>query len=175
MKACFEFLFQIFQSQIRGKRYQIMSTDVFYDRADIQKILPHRSPFLFVDRVIHFRAGKDIIAEKDLLSGEPFFAGHFPGRPIVPGVLISEALAQTSGLLVGLSRRETAGSDEHARMNLVLASVNIKFFTPVKPGDTLRLEATLQKEYGGLYLFKVDASVGGNPAAGGTVTLAEEA
>ncbi|TET85952.1 MAG: UDP-3-O-[3-hydroxymyristoyl] N-acetylglucosamine deacetylase, partial [Desulfobacteraceae bacterium] len=74
-----------------------------YDISVIEEILPHRSPFLFVDRVIKLEVGKKIITKKDLSPDNSFFAGHFPGRPIMPGVLVSEALAQTSGLLLGLT------------------------------------------------------------------------
>ena len=77
-----------------------------FDNRFIQEILPHRNPFLFVDRVTDFEGGKHIIARKDLCLDDPFFAGHFPGNPIMPGVLVSEALAQTSGLLLGLTWRE---------------------------------------------------------------------
>jgi len=90
----------------------------------------------------------------------------------MPGVLVSEALAQTSGLLLGLTRKGKGLSEE--KMNLFLANVDIKFFTPAKPGDTLRLEATIRKGYGSLFLFKVDAFVGTNPVAKGTLTLSEK-
>lgn len=142
----------------------------------IEKILPHRKPFLFVDRIANFEAGEKIIAEKDLLPDESFFAGHFPGQPIMPGVLVSEALAQTSGLLLGLTREKEGMSMSmgEEKMNLFLANVDIKFFTPAKPGDTLRLEATIKKGYGSLFLFKVDAFVGTNPVAKGTLTLSEK-
>ena len=72
----------------------------------IKEILPHRSPFLFVDRVIKLKVPEEIVAEKDLSPDDHFFAGHFPGRAIMPGVLVSEALAQTSGLLLGLTLKE---------------------------------------------------------------------
>ena len=149
-----------------------MAKSPFFDISEIKKVLPHRRPFLFVDRVTNFKAGKKIIAEKDLLPDESFFAGHFPGQPIMPGVLVSEALAQTSGLLLGLTRKGKGLSE--GKMNLFLANVDIKFFTPAKPGDTLRLEATIRKGYGSLFLFKVDAFVGTNPVAKGTLTLSEK-
>ena len=140
----------------------------------IEKILPHRKPFLFVDRIVNFEAGEKIIAEKDLLPDESFFAGHFPGEPIMPGVLVSEALAQASGLLLGLTWEEKGRSMEDEKINLFLANIDIKFFAPAKPGDTLRLEATIKKGYGSLFLFKVDAFVGTNPVAKGTLTLSEK-
>ena len=151
-----------------------MSNNYIYDISVIEEILPHRSPFLFVDRVINFKVGDKILAEKDLLHDESFFTGHFPGQPIMPGVLVSEALAQTSGLLIGLTREKEGMSMGEKKMNLFLANIDIKFFTPAKPGDTLRLEATIKKQYGSLFLFKVDAFAGTNPVAKGTLTLSEK-
>jgi len=142
-------------------------------QSTIEEILPHRRPFLFVDRVINFKAGEKIIAEKDLLPDEYFFTGHFPGEPIMPGVLVSEALAQASGLLLGLTWKEKERSMKDGKMNLFLANINIKFFTPANPRDTLRLEAIIEKEYGRLSLFKVNALVGTKPIARGTLTLSE--
>ena len=150
-----------------------MANDYIFDISVIEKILPHRRPFLFVDRVINFKAGEKIIAEEDISPDESFFAGHFPGQPIMPGVLVSEALAQTSGLLLGLTQKEKSLSMKEKKMNLFLANINIKFFIPAKPGDTLRLKASIKKGYGSLFLFKVAAFVGFNPIAKGTLTLAE--
>ena len=78
-----------------------MTNKPIYDSSFIRELLPHQSPFLFVDRVMEIKTGEKIVAEKDLLPDEAFFAGHFPGRPLMPGVLVTEALAQTSGLLLG--------------------------------------------------------------------------
>lgn len=144
-----------------------------YDLSEVYSILPHRSPFLFVDGVVSFSSGKSIVCEKQLRSDEPFFAGHFPERPIMPGVLISEALAQTSGLLIGLTRKNETSSSGKRDMNLVLAGVNMKFTTPAKPGDTLHLKAQLQKQYGSLFLFTVEAFIEDTKIAAGTLTLAE--
>ncbi len=144
------------------------------DVSAIKKMLPHRSPFLFVDRVMQVKAGDRIVAEKDLLPDEYYFAGHFPGRPIMPGVLISEALAQTSGLLLGLTWKEAGQLADRAKTTLFLATVNMKFSAPAKPGDTLRLEASLKKQYGRLSFFDVAAHVESSRVAKGTLTLAEE-
>jgi len=141
----------------------------------IKEILPHRSPFLFVDRVVRLKEWERIIAEKDLSHDDCFFAGHFPGKPIMPGVLVSEALAQTSGLLLGLRWKEKGQSMGQGRPNsFFLATVNMKFFTPARPGETLRLEASLKKKYGGLFFFEVAAYVLSTQIARGTLTLAEE-
>ncbi len=146
-----------------------------YDISVVEQILPHRSPFLFVDRVTEFEVHDRIVAEKTLLPDDHFFDGHFPGNPIMPGVLVSEALAQTSGLLLGLTWKEQGHSLNKERANvLVLASVNMKFSSPARPGETLRLEAGLKKHYGKMFLFDVAACVANNPIAKGTLTLAQE-
>ena len=144
-----------------------------YDISVIKEILPHRTPFLFVDRVIKIKVGQKIIAEKDLSIDDCFFAGHFPGKPIMPGVLVSEALAQTSGLLLGLTWYESDKSINGKKTNLFfLANVNMKFSAPAKPGDTLRLEASLKKEYGRSFFFEVAAYVTISQIAKGTLMLA---
>jgi 3-hydroxyacyl-[acyl-carrier-protein] dehydratase len=145
-----------------------------YDASVIQEILPHRRPFLFVDRIVKFEMGKKIIAEKHVSPKEFFFAGHFPGKPIMPGVLVSEALAQTSGLLLGLTWKEKTNSKNQKDACLFfLANLNMKFLAPAKPGETLRMEASLEKNYGGLFFFEVAAYVLGNRIAKGTLTLAK--
>ena len=152
-----------------------MANKPIYDSSFIRELLPHQSPFLFVDRVMEIKAGEKIVAEKDLLPDDTFFAGHFPGRPLMPGVLVTEALAQTSGLLLGLSAMEKR--DHHAgggRQGYFLASVNMKYLTPAKPGQTLRLEAGLVKGYARLFLFDVAAFVEDTQVAKGKLALAEE-
>ena len=141
-----------------------------YDVSVIKSILPHREPFLFVDRVVKISYGEQIVAEKHLSPDDFFFAGHFPGRPIVPGVIVSEALAQTSGLLLGLT--SSVGGRE--KTDLFLANLNIKFVAPAKPGDTLRLAATLKRAYGRMFLFDVTAHVSERRIAGGTLVLTAE-
>ncbi|MCP4665492.1 MAG: beta-hydroxyacyl-ACP dehydratase [Deltaproteobacteria bacterium] len=152
-----------------------MANQPLYDISIIKDILPHRSPFLFVDRIMAWKAGERIVSEKDLSPDESFFAGHFPGNPIMPGVLVSEALAQTSGLLMGL----TWNAEDRATVGerpgfLYLASANMKFSSPARPGETLRLEAELKKEYGSMFLFNVAAYVKDRSIASGTLTLAQE-
>lgn len=149
-----------------------MEEKPLFNTSDIKAILPHRSPFLFVTRVIKFTANDTIVAETDLSPDDDFFAGHFPGNPIMPGVLVSEALAQTCGLLLGLAWERDARSFDPKKHNLFLANVNMKFFTPARPGDTLRLVANLKKIYGNLFHFQVVANVANAPVAKGTLTLA---
>jgi 3-hydroxyacyl-[acyl-carrier-protein] dehydratase len=151
-----------------------MTNHPLYDISVIEEILPHRSPFLFVDRVMKLEAGDTIVAEKDLSFDESFFTGHFPGRPIMPGVLVSEALAQTSGLLLGLTWKEEGTTLNQEKRDLFLSSVNIKFSVPAKPGDTLRLKASFKKQYGKLFFFEVSAYVLSKQIAKGTLILAEE-
>ena len=115
-------------------------TKVIMDSLEIQAILPHRYPFLLVDRVIEFEANIRIVGIKNVTCNEPFFQGHFPGRPIMPGVLIIEALAQVGGLLAIKS------SPPKGPPVVYLAGLErAKFRKPVLPGDQLRLEVTVLK------------------------------
>jgi len=141
------------------------------EESRIPEILPHRAPFLFVDRIIGFRAHAYITAETYLSPDAAFFAGHFPGYPVMPGVLITEALAQTSGLLIGLSNDMPSTLHAKQGARLFLASVNVKFISPAKPGDTLILTAHWMKSYGALYRFDVKATVGEAETAKGSLTL----
>lgn len=111
-------------------------------RVDIKRILgamPHRYPFLMVDRVIDYEEGKWLKAIKNVTYNEPFFMGHFPGEPIMPGVLIVEALAQTGGLLSFI------GQENQSKLAIFMTINNVKFRKPVIPGDQLELHVTLTK------------------------------
>jgi 3-hydroxyacyl-[acyl-carrier-protein] dehydratase len=129
----------------------------------IQELLPHRYPFLLVDRVIDVNPGKDIIAYKNLSMNEPFFQGHFPGHPVMPGVLIIEALAQTAGLLVRLSEQQGA-TDAKPLFYLVKVD-KARFSAMVVPGDQLRLEVSLKRTLRGMGLFEGHALVDGKEVA----------
>lgn len=132
------------------------------DAERIAAILPHRYPFLLVDRVIELDAGKSIVAIKNVTLNEPFFNGHFPGHPVMPGVLIVEALAQASGLLLGLSG--THAVDEN--LIFYLAKVdNARFLKPVVPGDQLRLEVSLKRLIRSMGIFTARALVDGKEVA----------
>ena len=112
------------------------------DILQIQAFLPHRYPFLLVDKVIECEPGVRLLGVKNVTYNEPFFQGHFPQKPIMPGVLILEALAQTTGLLAS----ETAGGDELEGMIYYLVGIDkAKFKRPVVPGDQLMLEAKFVK------------------------------
>jgi 3-hydroxymyristoyl/3-hydroxydecanoyl-(acyl carrier protein) dehydratase len=143
-----------------------------FELADLLQVLPHRPPFLFVDRVTKFELQKSIVAERTLHAEEPQFAGHFPGRPVMPGVLVTEALAQTSGLLIGLSEKLVAFAPPDRPKVFFLGVTNLKFTHPAVPGDTLVLRATSDRNFGGLFRFNVEAAVGRNLIATGSLTLA---
>jgi 3-hydroxymyristoyl/3-hydroxydecanoyl-(acyl carrier protein) dehydratase len=149
-----------------------MTHTPLYALEDILPVLPHRPPFLFVDRVMTLEPRKLIIAERELRPDEPQFAGHFPGRPIMPGVLIAEALAQTSGLLIGLSERMSSTAPPEKPKAFYLALVNLKFTHPAVPGDVLRLRATSDRQFATLHRFNVEATAGRNLIASGSLTLA---
>jgi 3-hydroxyacyl-[acyl-carrier-protein] dehydratase (EC 4.2.1.-) len=122
----------------------------------ILKILPHRYPFILVDRVIELDPGNHIVSIKNVTINEPFFQGHFPGFPIMPGVLIVEAMAQTWGICVFALNPEDAQNK-----NLFFSGIdNARFRKPVAPGDQLRLELNLIRHRGILWKFKGIATVG---------------
>jgi 3-hydroxyacyl-[acyl-carrier-protein] dehydratase len=125
------------------------------DVVEIQKILPHRYPFLFVDRVLDVEPGKKITAIKNVSMDEPFFQGHFPGRPIMPGVLMVEAMAQAGGILVSKS----TPTDDN--MVYFMSIEKAKFRKPVVPGDQLVLEVEALQSRGKVWKFKGEAKVDG--------------
>ena len=127
---------------------------------DIQHILqrlPHRYPFLLVDRVLEVEEGVRIKALKNVTINEPFFSGHFPGRPVMPGVLMLEALAQAAALLAFKSMAGGIGKDS---LVYFVGIDGARFKRPVVPGDQLVLEAELVRSKSGIYKFKVRATVG---------------
>jgi 3-hydroxyacyl-[acyl-carrier-protein] dehydratase len=135
-------------------------------------ILPHRPPFLFVDRVTQLEPGKRIAAERLLRPDEPQFVGHFPGRAIMPGVLVGEALAQTSGLLLGLSDMVSGTAPPERPKMFFLAANSLKYKHPAVPGDRLELRAQADGHFAGLFRFSVEANAGRNLIASGSLTLA---
>lgn len=106
---------------------------------DIIRILPHRYPFLFVDRIVELQPGRKVVGIKNVTFNEPFFQGHFPGKPIMPGVLIVEAMAQTGGVLAGLSIPNFA-EQPGKQLIYFMAIDKVKFRKPVVPGDQLVFE-----------------------------------
>jgi 3-hydroxyacyl-[acyl-carrier-protein] dehydratase len=132
------------------------------DAEGIAAILPHRYPFLLVDRVIELEPRQSIVAIKNVTLDEPFFQGHFPGHPVMPGVLIVEALAQASGLLIGLSGTHAAKDD---RIFYLAKVDNARFHKPVVPGDQLRLQVQLKRLIRSMGIFTAQAVVDGKDAA----------
>lgn len=140
------------------------------ERADIERILPHRHPFLWLDRVLAVEPGKFCRAEKTMTPEEPFFAGHFPGRPIVPGVIIVEALAQTLGLAIA-TPSETADGELPPPKIGYLAKADVKFLQIVRPGETLSLEARFLSRAGNLTQMHCIARVGSVTVVEGRITV----
>ena len=110
------------------------------DITQIQAVLPHRYPFLLVDRIIEYEPGKRVVGVKNVTLNEPFFAGHFPGAPVMPGVLIVEAMAQTAGVLMLANL-----PDRKNKLVFFTGIDRARFRRPVVPGDQLRLELTVLK------------------------------
>lgn len=127
------------------------------DIVEIMKVLPHRFPFLLVDRVIEREEGKRIVAIKNVTINEPFFQGHFPGFPIMPGVLIVEAMAQVAGLMVM--------SKDSESLPLFASIENVKFKAPIKPGDQIRFEVEMLKIKGNFVRTAGKALVDGKVVA----------
>lgn len=133
------------------------------DVEQIQQLLPHRYPFLLVDRVIEIDPGKTITAIKNVTINEPFFQGHFPGHPVMPGVLIVEAMAQTAGLLTQITS-QVDGLGGSPLFYLVKVD-NARFSAVVSPGDQLRMEVSLKRLIRGMGLFEARTLVDGKVVA----------
>jgi 3-hydroxyacyl-[acyl-carrier-protein] dehydratase len=129
----------------------------------IQQLLPHRYPFLLVDRVIEIVPEQSVVTIKNVTINEPFFTGHFPGHPVMPGVLIVEAMAQSAGLLTQLSAR-VKGASPSALFYLAKVD-NARFNAPVIPGDQLRMEVRLKRLLRGMGLFEARTLVDGKEVA----------
>jgi 3-hydroxyacyl-[acyl-carrier-protein] dehydratase len=130
---------------------------------EIMAMLPHAYPFLLVDRIVEIEPGKRVVGIKNVTYNEPFFPGHFPGRPIMPGVLIVEAMAQTAGVLIFNSLPE----EDRKKTVFFLGMDNVRFRRPVTPGDQLRLEMEITKHRQAIWGFKGRALVDDKPAAEG--------
>jgi 3-hydroxyacyl-[acyl-carrier-protein] dehydratase len=144
------------------------------EKMDIEAImrqLPHRYPFLLVDRVLDCVAGEYIHALKNVTFNEPFFPGHFPHRPVMPGVMIIEALAQASGILAFKTVKVVPDSD--TRFYFV-AIDNARFRKPVEPGDQLLLKVTLKRAFKGIWKFHGSAEVDGVEVASAEMMVAPE-
>jgi len=131
---------------------------------DITRILPHRYPFLLVDRVTELQPGKRVVGLKNVTANEPFFEGHFPGRPVMPGVLIIEAMAQVGGVLARLS---VPGALEEGREDAIffMAIDKVKFRRPVVPGDQIVFELVPLRTGSRVWKMRGTASVDGKTVA----------
>ena len=132
------------------------------DINEIKNFLPHRYPFALVDRVVELKEGESITAYKNVTINEPFFNGHFPNEPIMPGVLVVEAMAQATGLLGFRTMGEEPQEDT---LYMLVAINNARFKKKVIPGDQLMLHATIKKRKGMMWVFDAKAMVDGQVAA----------
>ena len=148
-----------------------MTDSMQLDIQGILRLLPHRYPFLLVDRVLEWQSGKSIRALKNVTYNEPFFPGHFPGRPVMPGVIIIEALAQTAGILTFLS----ANVIPTAETRFYFVGIDkARFRKPVVPGDQLVLTAQLERSLRGIWRFSTIALVGEHEVAHAEMMVAPE-
>jgi 3-hydroxyacyl-[acyl-carrier-protein] dehydratase len=149
----------------------MMTDPIRLDINEILRFLPHRYPFLLVDRVLECHPGETIRALKNVTFNEPFFPGHFPGRPVMPGVMIIEALAQTAGILAFASVNVIP--NEQTRFYFVGID-KARFRKPVVPGDQLILTATVQRALRGIWKFSTAALVGETEVAHAEMMVAPE-
>ena len=148
-----------------------MNEPITLDINGVMKYLPHRYPFLLVDRVLEFESGKSIRALKNVTCNEPYFTGHFPHRPLMPGVIIIEALAQTAGLLAFLTADVIP--DEDTRFYFVGID-KARFRKPVEPGDQLILIVNLERNFKGIYRLACRAEVAGEEVANALIMIAPD-
>jgi 3-hydroxyacyl-[acyl-carrier-protein] dehydratase len=132
---------------------------------DVKNYLPHRYPFLLIDRVLELEIGKSLVAIKNVTFNEPQFTGHFPEQPIMPGVMIVEALAQATGILAFKSE---VGKPIDGQIYMLVGIDKVRFKRMVEPGDQIRLEVEVMTVKRGIWKFKCKALVDGQ-----TVTIAE--
>ena len=140
------------------------------DVNEIREYLPHRYPFLLVDRVLELTEGESIVAIKNVTVNEPFFNGHFPDHPVMPGVLIVEAMAQAAGIL---GFKTMGKKPQDGSIYYFVGSDKLRFKRPVVPGDQLQLEAQILSERRGIWKFEVRASVDGDTVSSATILCAD--
>jgi len=128
------------------------------DINEILQYLPHRYPFLLIDRVTEYESGKKLIGYKNVTYNEPYFSGHFPQKPVMPGVLIIEALAQATGIL---AFKSSDRKPDDNKLYYLVGIDNVRFKLPVGPGDRLQLEAAVVTTKRGVWKFRCLASVDG--------------
>lgn len=140
------------------------------DIQTIQKYIPHRYPFLFLDRIQEIEMGKHLVAIKNVSINEPHFQGHFPGNPLFPGVLVLEAMAQACGVLTMISENVTP---QEGKSYMLVGIDNARFKRPVVPGDQLILRAEIVTNKRGIWKYRAQASVNGDLVATADILCAE--
>lgn len=146
-----------------------METRVVFDIAQIQSILPHRPPFLLIDRVVELVDNERCVALKNVTVNEPFFVGHFPGRPVMPGVLVLEAMAQT-GAVLAIKSQDGVLPGKYIFLTGV---TDVRWKRPVVPGDTLRIELVSVRKRRPLWVMAATATVDGVVVCQATISAAE--
>lgn len=149
------------------KENKILGMDI----REVLEHLPHRYPFLLIDRVIECIPGKSLIALKNVSYNEPYFVGHFPQRPVMPGVLILEALAQATGIL---AFKSTKSVPSDGALYYLVGIDNCRFKQPVEPGDQLILKVELLRNVKNIWKFSTEASVGDEVVASADVMCASK-
>lgn len=140
----------------------------------IERLLPHRYPFLLVDRVLAVDPGRHIAALKNVTASEPYFSGHFPGNPVMPGVLVIEAMAQAGGLLSMISDGKACAENNGPSQFYLVKVDKARFSKMVVPGDQLRLEVTLKRSIRNMALYEGLALVDGKEVASAEMLCAEK-
>lgn len=138
-----------------GQAEQPVTVDI--DILRIKELIPHRYPFLMIDKVVEVVAGESAVGVKNVTVNEPFFEGHFPARPVMPGVLIIEAMAQTAAVLVV----HTLGAAFEGKLVYFMTIDNARFRRPVGPGDQIRIHIRKDRHRGAVWKFSAEAKVDG--------------
>ena len=140
-----------------------------FDLQQIMDIIPHRYPFLLLDKIVEFIDGERVVGIKNVTANEPYFAGHFPGRPVMPGVLLIECMAQTAAILAKVSKDGVLPG----KTVFLVGADNVKFRKQVVTGDTLRIEMTSVKRRRPLWIMDGVISIDGKPVTSGTISAVE--
>ncbi len=156
-------------SEVAKKEIVREKQEVVFDMATILATIPHRYPFLLIDKVVEFVDGKSLVAIKNVTMNEQFFQGHFPGKPVMPGVLILEAMAQAGAMLA----YKSTGGVEASKTIFLVGATDVKWRRQVVPGDTLRIDMTLIKRKRPMLVMVSDVTVDGVMVASATISAAE--
>ncbi len=146
-----------------------MEEQIIYDAVEISKILPHRYPFLLVDKIVELVDNERIVGIKNVTFNEPFFQGHFPGRPVMPGVIILESMAQTGAILAIKSKEGVLPG----KTMFIVGATDVKWKRQVVPGDVLRVEMVSSRKRRPLWIMNGTVTVGDKLVAQATITAAE--